>query len=280
DALEVGEHPVQHDEVGLELDHGGDSPAARLLLAHLEPLVAKGRGHGVDDRRLVVDDEDLPRAVRRVAGHNRINLPRNPVNRLRISCAQRLRLFDALARRSRLRGGRLFFLGGYEIRLFLGRHRFDTGSFGRLGEPRGFLSLLLARPLFPDGLLALGLLERLTRLLLRHSASALDGERDLRLDPRVGLTRFHAACARDLAREELPRLQIDAPLAWRQARSGLGPAAATAVSDELGEIRDPSAREFRSALLDPPGPRAISAAGLGRERPLHLLELDLVDYAA
>jgi hypothetical protein len=58
DAVDVRQHPVEDDQIGLERRDRAQrlSPCARLL--DLVALVAQGGGHGVDDRRLVVDDED------------------------------------------------------------------------------------------------------------------------------------------------------------------------------------------------------------------------------
>ena len=56
--VEVGQHHVEHDEVGRVLLGRGQRQAAVDRLGHLEPLVAEGGGDGVDDRRLVVDDQD------------------------------------------------------------------------------------------------------------------------------------------------------------------------------------------------------------------------------
>src|SRR2546430_4051826 len=82
DPVEVREHPVEYDEIGLEVRHSGDRAATRPLLPHLEALVAERGGDGVDDRRLVVDDEDPAAAVRLVHHPNlrtaRCELPGRP----------------------------------------------------------------------------------------------------------------------------------------------------------------------------------------------------------
>jgi hypothetical protein len=62
DAGNVREHPVEHEQIGVELAHGRDRAAAGRLLAHVEPLVAERRRDRVDDRRLVVHDEHLASA--------------------------------------------------------------------------------------------------------------------------------------------------------------------------------------------------------------------------
>ena len=59
EAVEVGEHHVEHDEVGRVLLGGGQRGPAGHGLADVEALVPQGGGDGVDDRCLVVDDEDL-----------------------------------------------------------------------------------------------------------------------------------------------------------------------------------------------------------------------------
>ena len=64
DAVDVGEHPVEHDQVGLEARDRRERLAAGRRLLDLEALVAERGRDGVDDRALVVDDEDLPAAVR------------------------------------------------------------------------------------------------------------------------------------------------------------------------------------------------------------------------
>ena len=61
--FDVGQHPVEHDEIGLEAGDGGDRVTAVGRLLDVEPLVAERGRDGVDDRRLVVDDEDPGRCV-------------------------------------------------------------------------------------------------------------------------------------------------------------------------------------------------------------------------
>ena len=58
DALEVGQHPVEHDQVGLGVGDRRQRRPAGGRLVDLEALVAKRRRHRVDDRRLVVDDQN------------------------------------------------------------------------------------------------------------------------------------------------------------------------------------------------------------------------------
>ena len=58
DALDVGEHPVEDDQVGLDARDRGERVAAVRRLLDLVALVAERGRDGVDDRRLVVDDED------------------------------------------------------------------------------------------------------------------------------------------------------------------------------------------------------------------------------
>ena len=71
EAVEVGQHHVEHDQVGSELvDRQLRSPSGRDL-HRLEALVAQGGRNRIRDRRLVVDDEDAggARAVVRGLGH-------------------------------------------------------------------------------------------------------------------------------------------------------------------------------------------------------------------
>jgi hypothetical protein len=58
DAFDVREHPVEHDEIGLVASDRLERSAAGRRLVHLVALVAERRRDGIDDRRLVVDDED------------------------------------------------------------------------------------------------------------------------------------------------------------------------------------------------------------------------------
>src|SRR5689334_4696214 len=69
DPGQVGQHPVEHDQVGLELHDGRDRAAAGALLTDDEALVAQRRRDRVDDRWLVVDDQDPPRVARVVRAH-------------------------------------------------------------------------------------------------------------------------------------------------------------------------------------------------------------------
>ncbi len=57
EAVEVGQHHVEHDQVGPELVDRLLGRAAGTDLHRLEPLVAEGGRDRVRDRRLVVDDE-------------------------------------------------------------------------------------------------------------------------------------------------------------------------------------------------------------------------------
>src|SRR5439155_574562 len=59
DSLDVGEHPVEHDEVGMEARDGRERLASCGRLLDDVILVAERRRDGVDDRGLVVDDEGL-----------------------------------------------------------------------------------------------------------------------------------------------------------------------------------------------------------------------------
>ena len=59
EAVEVGEHHVEHDQVGPELVDRQLGGSAGADLHRLEALVAEGGRDGVRDRGLVVDDEHL-----------------------------------------------------------------------------------------------------------------------------------------------------------------------------------------------------------------------------
>ena len=77
--VDVGEHPVEDDQVGVELHRLRERVAAVLGLGDVEALVPQRCGYGIDDRRLVVDDEDrragggIGGSVQR--GHGRIVSP-------------------------------------------------------------------------------------------------------------------------------------------------------------------------------------------------------------
>ena len=57
EALHVGQHHVEHDQVGLEGGHGGQRVAARPGGFDGEALEAERHRDDVDDVGLVVDDE-------------------------------------------------------------------------------------------------------------------------------------------------------------------------------------------------------------------------------
>src|SRR5438105_3897564 len=88
DPFDVRQHPVEDDQVGLEVanDAEGVPPVARL--ADVEALVAERGRDRVDDRALVVDDEDSTpaRSVDPLHGSSHEpTVPRQAVNRLRNS---------------------------------------------------------------------------------------------------------------------------------------------------------------------------------------------------
>ena len=56
--VEVGQHHVEHDEVGVALLCRCESGAPRRCLGDLVALVSQRRGDGVDQRRLVVDHQN------------------------------------------------------------------------------------------------------------------------------------------------------------------------------------------------------------------------------
>jgi hypothetical protein len=77
DPFDVRQHPVEDDEVGLEAGDGVQRLPPGLRLLDVVGLVAQRGRDRVDDRRLVVDDQDL------VLAHALI-VARVPVNQLRI----------------------------------------------------------------------------------------------------------------------------------------------------------------------------------------------------
>jgi hypothetical protein len=87
EAVDIGEHPVEDDQVGLEAVRGSDRLTPARRFANLVALVAQRGGQRVDDRRLVVHDEDAVAVRARdeaVSLHAAI-VPALSVNRLRIS---------------------------------------------------------------------------------------------------------------------------------------------------------------------------------------------------
>ena len=71
DAFDVGEHPVEHEEIRLRLGDCFERVAPGVRLVDVIPLVAQRRRDRVDDRVFVVDDEDalLQGAVVPVEAH-------------------------------------------------------------------------------------------------------------------------------------------------------------------------------------------------------------------
>ena len=57
EALHVGQHHVEHDQVGAERGDRGERVRARAGGLHGEALEAQGHRDDIDDVRLVVDDE-------------------------------------------------------------------------------------------------------------------------------------------------------------------------------------------------------------------------------
>ena len=93
------------------------------------------------------------------------------------------------------------------IDFVLGHERFGGRFAGCLREPGRLLALLLPCSALLDGLLALQLLERLTRLLLGHSVPHFLRKRDPRLDPgfgRVLVEPWHSPPARGGGRQCAP----------------------------------------------------------------------------
>ena len=78
DPLDVGQHPVEHDQVRLLPRHCLERLAARGRLGDVVALVPKRGRDRVDDRLLVVDDED----ALAVGAHSPM-VAAIPVNRLR-----------------------------------------------------------------------------------------------------------------------------------------------------------------------------------------------------
>ena len=58
EAVAVGKHHVEHDEVGPERRGLPDRLAAAARHGHVEPFVPQGGGHEVGDVRFVVHDQD------------------------------------------------------------------------------------------------------------------------------------------------------------------------------------------------------------------------------
>jgi hypothetical protein len=58
EAVEVGHHHVQHDQVGPEIPHRRQRVATRRRRGHIEADVLQRHGHQLGDVRLVVDDQD------------------------------------------------------------------------------------------------------------------------------------------------------------------------------------------------------------------------------
>ena len=58
DPVDVGQHPVEHDQVGVEPERSIERLPAASGLLDLESVVAERGCHRVDDRGLVIDDED------------------------------------------------------------------------------------------------------------------------------------------------------------------------------------------------------------------------------
>ena len=84
-ALDVGEHPVEHDEVRLETRDGGERVAPVVRLFDLIALVAKGGRDCIDDRLLVVDDKDALLGARVAVQRHAPTVARVSVNTLRIT---------------------------------------------------------------------------------------------------------------------------------------------------------------------------------------------------
>ena len=59
--VEVRQHHVEHDGVGVEGLRGGHGPGPGVSRGHLETLVAQGHADQLGDVLLVVDDEDAQR---------------------------------------------------------------------------------------------------------------------------------------------------------------------------------------------------------------------------
>ena len=63
DAGQVGEHDVEHDDVGVERLGGADGGVAGQRVVHLPALVAQGGGQQLGEGRLVVDHERADRGA-------------------------------------------------------------------------------------------------------------------------------------------------------------------------------------------------------------------------
>ena len=73
EALDVGQHHVEHHQVRLEAGHGGDRLVTGRCRLDLEALEAQRHRDHLDDARLVVDDQH-PAARGRGLGAGRILL--------------------------------------------------------------------------------------------------------------------------------------------------------------------------------------------------------------
>ena len=63
EAVDVGEHHVEHDDVGPELADGADGGQPVVRAPDVPALVAQGHREQLGERLLVVDDEDAQRAA-------------------------------------------------------------------------------------------------------------------------------------------------------------------------------------------------------------------------
>ena len=89
DAVEVGQHHVEDDQVGLGLRDRGERAAAGGGLVDVEALVAQRGRDGVDDRRLVVDDQDPAPPLAHLRRNDATGSWELPVKRRGVPCSDR-----------------------------------------------------------------------------------------------------------------------------------------------------------------------------------------------
>jgi len=78
--VDVREHPVEHDQIRVDPGCRRERVAAGARLLDDEALVAERRRDGVDDRRLVVDDQDRPGRAAVHAAHGAKEVCESRVN--------------------------------------------------------------------------------------------------------------------------------------------------------------------------------------------------------
>jgi hypothetical protein len=82
EAVSVGEHDVEHDQVGREIANRRERLRPVSCRAHLEALVAQGDRNELDDVPLVVDNQNP--GLRGINAHPHIIMREKPGSTLRI----------------------------------------------------------------------------------------------------------------------------------------------------------------------------------------------------